>query len=156
MPTISLTDDELAAVAAAIRGLVEADRYPLSPRLDPLRAALGKWNAAAQEPTSLSKAPPPAQADKRRGDNRRLGHARSRSYLSRAPRLGRQARGKRLAQLSRGRRTAPVPRNGGATAGALARRVHVGEGVVSGCYQRAAAAQLAQVFKSRFSANGRK
>jgi hypothetical protein len=28
MPTINLPDDELAAVAAAIRGVIEGDRYP--------------------------------------------------------------------------------------------------------------------------------
>ena len=62
--TISLTDDELAAVTAAIRRAIEDDRYPHAPRLDPLRAALGKFEAAP-EPTPLPKAPPPAKADKR-------------------------------------------------------------------------------------------
>jgi hypothetical protein len=42
VPTIKLTDDELAAVAAAIRRLVDEDKFPRAPRLDPLRAALGK------------------------------------------------------------------------------------------------------------------
>jgi hypothetical protein len=37
MPTVDLTDDEHAALAAAIRSLIEEDRFPLSPRLDPLR-----------------------------------------------------------------------------------------------------------------------
>ena len=39
VPTIDLPDDELAAVAAAIRRLIEDDKYPHAPRLDPLRAA---------------------------------------------------------------------------------------------------------------------
>ena len=60
MPTINLTDDELAAVTAAIRSLIEDDKYPHAPRLDPLRAALGKFEAA-QEPATLPKAPPPAK-----------------------------------------------------------------------------------------------
>ena len=64
VPTINLTADELAAVTAAIRRAIEDDRFPHAPRLDPLRAALGKFEAAP-EPTPLQKAPPPAKADKR-------------------------------------------------------------------------------------------
>jgi hypothetical protein len=75
VPTIDLPADELAAVTAAIRGLIEDDRYPHAPRLDPLRAALARLEAAA-EPDALAakssnfedlkpKAPPPAKADKR-------------------------------------------------------------------------------------------
>ena len=64
VPTINLTDDELAAVTAAIRRAIEDDRFPHAPRLDPLRAALGKFEAAA-EPAPLPKAPPQAKADKR-------------------------------------------------------------------------------------------
>ena len=75
MPTTDLPDDELAAVTAAIRGVIEGDRYPHAPRLDPLRAALARFEAAA-EPTAQPnkspklgdlkpKAPPPAKADKR-------------------------------------------------------------------------------------------
>jgi hypothetical protein len=58
VPTINLTDDELAAVTAALRRVIEGDRFPHAPRLDPLRAALGKFEAAP-EPTSLPTAPPP-------------------------------------------------------------------------------------------------
>ena len=64
MPTIDLPDDELAAVTAAIRGVIEGDRYPHAPRLDPLRAALVKLEAAS-EPKPQPKAPPPAKAEKR-------------------------------------------------------------------------------------------
>jgi hypothetical protein len=64
VPTIDLTADELAAVTAAIRRAIEDDRFPHAPRLDPLRAALGKFEAAP-EPIPLPKAPPPAKADKR-------------------------------------------------------------------------------------------
>jgi hypothetical protein len=63
VPTIDLAADEFAAVAAAIRRAIEDDRFPHAPGLDPLRAALGKFDAAS-EPT-LPKAPPPAKADKR-------------------------------------------------------------------------------------------
>jgi hypothetical protein len=64
VPTIDLPDDELAAVTAAIRGVIEGDRYPHAPRLDPLRAALARLEAASN-PTPQPKAPPPAKADKR-------------------------------------------------------------------------------------------
>jgi hypothetical protein len=64
MPTIDLAADELAAVAAAMRRAIEDDRFPHAPRLDPLRAALGKFDAAS-EPTPPPKAPPAAKADKR-------------------------------------------------------------------------------------------
>jgi hypothetical protein len=64
VPIINLTDDELAVVTTAIRRAIEDDRYPHAPRLDPLRAALGKFEAAP-EPTPLPKAAPPAKVDKR-------------------------------------------------------------------------------------------
>jgi hypothetical protein len=66
MPTIDLTDDEYAAVTAAIRRAIEDDRFPRAPRLDPLRAALAKFEAAP-EPTPLPNATPAAaKIDKRR------------------------------------------------------------------------------------------
>ena len=60
VPTIDLPADELAAVTAAIRRAIEDDRFPHAPRLDPLRAALARLEAASEP-----KAPPPAKADKR-------------------------------------------------------------------------------------------
>jgi hypothetical protein len=68
VPTIDLPADELAAVTAAIRGLIEGDRYPHAPRLDPLRAALARLDAAAKTgnfPNLNPEAPPAAKADKR-------------------------------------------------------------------------------------------
>jgi hypothetical protein len=77
MPTIDLPADELAAVTAAIRGVIEGDRYPHAPRLDPLRAALARLNAAskfqtrtlppatATKPTPDPKAPSPAKRARR-------------------------------------------------------------------------------------------
>ena len=47
VPTIDLPADELAAVTAAIRRVIEGDRYPHAPRLDPLRAAPARLDAAA-------------------------------------------------------------------------------------------------------------
>ena len=67
MPTIDLTDDEYAAVTAAIRRAIEDDRFPRAPRLDPLRAALAKFDAEPKltpEPP-LPKTPPGGRGDKR-------------------------------------------------------------------------------------------
>ena len=52
MPTINLPDDELAAVMEAIRRTIEDDRFPHAPRLDPLRAALARLDAAQSQPWS--------------------------------------------------------------------------------------------------------
>ena len=54
VPTIDLPDYEKAAVTAAIRRGIGDDRYPRAPRLDPLRAALARFDAAKA---------PPAKAD---------------------------------------------------------------------------------------------
>ena len=60
MPTIDLTDDEYAAVTAAIRRAIEEDKFPHAPRLDPLRAALAKLDAAPKPEPPLPKTPPGA------------------------------------------------------------------------------------------------
>jgi hypothetical protein len=74
MPTIDLPDDELAALIAAIRRAVEDDRYPRAPRLDPLRAALARFEAAALEPTPQPKpSSPEAHKRVRRNVGRNLG-----------------------------------------------------------------------------------
>jgi uncharacterized protein YciW len=69
VPSINLTDDELAAVAATVRRAIEDDRFPHAPRLDPLRAALGKFEAA--EPTSQPKAGRRLNQTNGHGDNAR-------------------------------------------------------------------------------------
>ena len=52
MPAINLTD-ELAAVTAALRRLLEGRRrFPHAPRLDPLRAALGSSRPPTSRPRS--------------------------------------------------------------------------------------------------------
>jgi hypothetical protein len=63
VPTIDLPSDELAAVTAAIRRVIEDDKFPHAPRLVPLRAALARLEAAA-EPTPDPKATPAAKGDK--------------------------------------------------------------------------------------------
>ncbi len=40
--TLDLTDDETAALARLLRRTIDEDRYPLSPRLAPLKAILAK------------------------------------------------------------------------------------------------------------------
>ena len=50
MRIFDLPDDELAAVTAALRGVVEDDRYPRAPRLDALRAALGRLRRPQSHP----------------------------------------------------------------------------------------------------------
>jgi hypothetical protein len=55
MPTIDLTDAELSAVTAAIRRAIEDDKFPHAPRLDPLRAALARLDAAQIAKDSLSR-----------------------------------------------------------------------------------------------------
>ena len=65
MPIFDLTDDEFAAVTAAIRRAVEDDRFPRAPRLDPLRAALAKFDAEPKltpEPP-LPKTPPGSRGE---------------------------------------------------------------------------------------------
>jgi hypothetical protein len=57
VPTINLTDHELAAVTAAIRRAIEDDKFPRAPRLDPLRAALGKFDAAPKPTPHPIKSP---------------------------------------------------------------------------------------------------
>jgi hypothetical protein len=64
LPTINLTDDELAAVTATIRRAIEDDKFPHAPRLDPLRAALARFDAASK-PAPQPKAAPAAKPDKR-------------------------------------------------------------------------------------------
>ena len=58
MPTIDLPADELAALTAAIRRVIEGDRYPHAPRLDPLRAALARLEAATADRKSAQSGRP--------------------------------------------------------------------------------------------------
>jgi hypothetical protein len=48
-------------VTAALRRAVEDDKFPHAPRLDPLRAALARFEAASKP---APEAPPSAKADK--------------------------------------------------------------------------------------------
>jgi hypothetical protein len=67
VPTINLAADELAAVTAAIRRVIEDDRFPHAPRLDPLRGAgEARRGDKKSSPNELGSFPaaPPAKADK--------------------------------------------------------------------------------------------
>jgi hypothetical protein len=71
MPTIDLTDDERAAVTAAVRRTLEADRFPLAPRLAPLRSALAKLDPAMAPRAAVPTRPPLPQAARTRGPRAR-------------------------------------------------------------------------------------
>ena len=61
MPLVDPPDDEFAALTAAIRGVIEDAKYPLSPKLDALKAALARLEAASNLVTGPT-APHPKRA----------------------------------------------------------------------------------------------
>jgi hypothetical protein len=70
---LELSDDEAAARAQHLKRAIDSDRYPLSPRLTPLKAILAKIRPEpVREPLPPAKvyAPPRATADRRRGARR--------------------------------------------------------------------------------------
>jgi hypothetical protein len=48
-PTIDLTDEEYAAVTTAVRRSIVDDKFPLSPRLAPLKSALATRSRVGTE-----------------------------------------------------------------------------------------------------------
>jgi hypothetical protein len=50
MPTLDLTDEERAALIRFLREGIDRDRFPLSPRLAPIRAILAKLEPPAPRP----------------------------------------------------------------------------------------------------------
>ena len=56
MPAPDLTDEERAAVAAALRELIAEDKFPFSPRLNPFKSALAKLDP---KPAKVSTELPP-------------------------------------------------------------------------------------------------
>jgi hypothetical protein len=71
VPIIDLPDDELAAVAAAIRRAIEDDKFPHAPRLDPLRAGPARLEAAKTGQTRTRRPRRRAKPTSARGDNLR-------------------------------------------------------------------------------------
>jgi len=55
MPKPDLTDEEHAALVAALRKLIDEDRFPPSPRLRPLKSALAELDPP--EPKAPPKPP---------------------------------------------------------------------------------------------------
>jgi hypothetical protein len=64
MPVVDLTDEEHAAVTAAVRRSIADDKFPMSPRLAPLKAALAKLDPASV-PNPLLERPPLPEAPMR-------------------------------------------------------------------------------------------
>jgi hypothetical protein len=70
MTSIDFTDEEPAAVAAVVRRSISDDKFPLSPRMAPLKPALGKLDPAflrkpLPEYVPLPQAPPRMKGGKR-------------------------------------------------------------------------------------------
>ena len=70
MPAIDLTEEEHAAVTAAVRRTIDEDRFPHSPRLGPLRAALAKLDPGSV-PKAVKERPPLPEAPMRSRGGRR-------------------------------------------------------------------------------------
>jgi hypothetical protein len=70
MPTIDFTDDEFAAVTAAVRRTIDEDRFPHSPRLGPLRAALAKLDPGSVPRPLPERKPLPEAPMRSRGGRR--------------------------------------------------------------------------------------
>jgi hypothetical protein len=67
---LDLTDDETAALTQLLTNTIDADRYPLSPRIRILKTILGKIRPEpVRDPLPPLKvyAPPRASAKRRRG-----------------------------------------------------------------------------------------
>ena len=60
MPKLDLTDEELAAVTAAVRKTLAEDKFPFAPRLAPLKAALAKLDPGSAPKSRSAPAPLPA------------------------------------------------------------------------------------------------
>ena len=58
--TLDLTDDETRALVRLLRRAIDEARYPLSPRLDPLKTILAKLDPPAPQPEPL----PPLKPDR--------------------------------------------------------------------------------------------
>ena len=76
MPHLDLTDEEAAALVQHLKRAIDGDRYPLSPRLAPVKAILAKLRP---EPVGEPLPPPKVYAPPRATAGRRRHAGRSRS-----------------------------------------------------------------------------
>jgi hypothetical protein len=65
-----LTDDERAAIVMALQETIDPDRYPLSPRLKPLKGALAKLDPASVPKTRVERPLLPDAPARSRGGRR--------------------------------------------------------------------------------------
>lgn len=70
MPTIDLTDDEHAALTAAVRRTIREDKFPNAPRLAPLKSALAKLDPGSVRTPTRPKPPLPEAPMRSRGGKR--------------------------------------------------------------------------------------
>jgi hypothetical protein len=70
MPQVDFSDEEHAAVTAAVRRSIADDRYPLSPRLAPLKSALAKLDPASAPKPMVERPPLPEAPMRSRGGQR--------------------------------------------------------------------------------------
>ena len=57
MPKLDLIDEEHAALAKLLRETIDRDRFPLSPRLPPVKAVLARLQPPAPKPPLPEAAP---------------------------------------------------------------------------------------------------
>lgn len=70
MPNVEFSDEEHAAVTAVVRRSIADDRYPLSPRLVPLKSALAKLDPTSAPKPLPERVPPPEAPARHRGGRR--------------------------------------------------------------------------------------
>ena len=70
MPLLDLSDEELAALTAAPRKVIDDDKFPRSPRLAPLRSALAKLDPASVPKPLPERVPLPQAPARHRGGRR--------------------------------------------------------------------------------------
>jgi len=70
--TIDLSEEEVRALAKHLRQPIDYDRYPLAPRLDPLRAILAKLDPSPPRPEPLPPLKPGMGATRGQGGGDRI------------------------------------------------------------------------------------
>jgi transcriptional regulator with XRE-family HTH domain len=70
MPSINFTDAERAALIAAVRRVIDADRHPRAPRLEPLWSALAKLDPGSVPKPPVERLPLPEAPARARGGRR--------------------------------------------------------------------------------------